>query len=79
MSWPMPREEEWDAERATRVEAEWLAAWIQEQLYSGQQWVLEHGNRIPLRPGHVAVLFRKFTNAHVYLEAMHRRGYSVFN
>ncbi|MDH3771181.1 MAG: hypothetical protein OET79_09395, partial [Nitrospirota bacterium] len=60
-------------ERATGVEAEWLAAWIQEQLHSGQQWVLEHGNRIPLRPGHVAVLFRKFTNAHVYLEAMHRR------
>jgi len=67
-------EEEWDTERATRVEAEWLAAWIQEQLHSGQQWVLEHGNRIPLRPGHVAVLFRKFTNAHVYLEAMHRRN-----
>jgi ATP-dependent helicase/nuclease subunit A len=66
-------EEEWDAERATRVEAEWLAAWIQDQLHSGQQWGLEHGNRIPLRPGHVAVLFRKFTNAHVYLEAMHRR------
>jgi ATP-dependent helicase/nuclease subunit A len=65
--------EEWDAERATRVEAEWLAGWIQEQLHSGQQWVLEHGNRTPLRPGHVAVLFRKFTNAHVYLEAMHRR------
>ena len=67
-------EEEWDAERATRVEAEWLAAWIQEQLSSGQQWVLENGSQIPLRPGHLAVLFRKFTNAHVYLEAMHRRG-----
>ena len=67
-------EEEWDAERATRVEAEWLAAWIQEQLSSGEQWVLDNGRRIPLRPGHMAVLFRKFTNAHVYLEAMHRRG-----
>ncbi len=67
-------EEEWDAERATRVEAEWLAIWIQNQLSSGKQWVLENGNRIPLRPGHVAVLFRKFTNAHIYLEAMHRRG-----
>lgn len=67
-------EDEWDAERATRVEAEWLAGWIQEQLASDQQWVLEKGNRIPLRPGHMAVLFRKFTNAHVYLEAMHRRG-----
>ena len=36
--------------------------------------MLENGIRIPLRPGHVAVLFRKFTNAHVYLEAMHRQG-----
>ena len=69
-------EDEWDAERATRVEAEWLATWIQEQLSSDQQWVLENGNRILLRPGHIAVLFRKFTNAHVYLEAMHRRGVS---
>jgi len=67
-------EEEWDAERATRVEAEWLAVWIQEQLSSGQQWVLGKGSRTSLRPGHVAVLFRKFTNAHVYLEAMQRRG-----
>ncbi|MEX2492974.1 MAG: UvrD-helicase domain-containing protein [Nitrospirales bacterium] len=67
-------EEEWDAERATRVEAEWLAVWILEQLSSGQQWVLEKGIRTSLRPGHVAVLFRKFTNAHVYLEAMQRRG-----
>lgn len=67
-------EEEWDAERATRAEAEWLATWLQDQLSSGEQWVLENGSRIPLRPGHVAVLFRKFTNAHVYLEAMHRLG-----
>ncbi len=67
-------EEEWDADRATRVEAEWLAAWLQEQLTSDTQWVSEGGIQSPLRPGHVAVLFRKFTNAHVYLEAMHRRG-----
>ncbi len=66
--------EEWDIEQATRVEAEWLASWIHMQLASGEQWVLEDGCRIPMRPGHVAVLFRKFTNAHVYLEAMHRRG-----
>ncbi len=68
------REDEWDAERATRVEAEWLATWLKDQLSSGEQWVLENGSRIPLRPGHVAVLVRKFTNAHVYLSAMHRLG-----
>lgn len=67
-------EEEWDAERATRIEAEWLAAWIHDQVNSGTQWVVENGIRIPLCPGHVAVLLRKFTNAHVYLEAMHRWG-----
>ncbi|MDH5775793.1 MAG: UvrD-helicase domain-containing protein, partial [Nitrospirota bacterium] len=67
-------EEEWDVERATRIEAEWMAGWIQERLSSGQEWVLEKGRRTALRPGHVAVLFRKFTNAHVYLEAMQRCG-----
>ncbi len=66
--------QEWDAEQAARMEAEWLANWIQDQLCPGAQWVLENGVRKPLCPGHIAVLFRKFTNAQVYLEAMHRQG-----
>jgi ATP-dependent helicase/nuclease subunit A len=32
MANPDGEEEEWDADRATRVEAEWLAGWIEEQL-----------------------------------------------
>jgi len=67
-------EDEWDANRATRVEAEWLAGWIEEQLRPGKHWVVEKGVRSPLRPGHIAVLFRKFTNAQVYLEALQRRS-----
>lgn len=65
-------EDEWDAERATRVEAEWLAGWIEEQLLPGKQWIMEKGVRTSLRPGHIAVLLRKFTNAQVYLEALQR-------
>ncbi len=69
-------DEEWDGEKATRVEAEWLAGWLQDQLQPGKEWVEEGGERKPLRPGHMAVLFRKFTNAQVYLEAMQRHGLS---
>lgn len=67
-------EEEWDADRATRVEAEWLAGWIEEQLRSGKHSIVEKGVRSPLCPGHIAVLFRKFTNAQVYLEAFQRHA-----
>ncbi len=67
-------EEEWDAERASRLEAEWLAGWLEQQLAGGRQHVIEHGAPVPLRPGHIAVLFRKFTNVHLYVEALHRRG-----
>lgn len=66
--------DEWDAERATRVEAEWLAGWIEEQLLPGSQWIMEKGVRTSLRPGHIAVLLRKFTNAQVYLEALQRHN-----
>ncbi len=60
-----PREEagEWDAERAARAEAEWLGDWIHEQLRGDG-----------MRPGHMAVLFRKLTNAQWYVEALRRRG-----
>ncbi len=67
-------EEEWDAERATRMEAEWLAGWIGEQLRHGTHSIVEKGVRSPLCPGHIAVLFRKFTNAQVYLEAFQRHA-----
>ena len=65
-------EDDWDADQATRVEAEWLAGWIEEQLRPGKHWIVEKGVRSPLRPGHIAVLFRKFTSAQVYLEALQR-------
>lgn len=67
-------EDEWDTERATRVEAEWLAGWIEEQLQSGCQWIVEKEGRTSLRPGHIAVLLRKFTNAQMYLEALKRHN-----
>ncbi|MDR4462260.1 MAG: UvrD-helicase domain-containing protein [Nitrospirales bacterium] len=67
-------EDEWDAERATRVEAEWLAEWIEEHLLPGRQWIIEKGVKVSLRPGHIAVLLRKFTNAQVYLEALQRHN-----
>ncbi len=68
------RKSEWDSEKATRVEAQWLARWIQGQLSHGQSGIMEDGVKRDLRPGHIAILFRNFTNAHVYFEALHREG-----
>ncbi len=65
---------EWNAETATYLEAQWLAQWIRDQLTQERNEVGEKGRAGRLRPGHFAVLFRKFTNAHVYLEALHRQG-----
>ena len=71
--------EEWDAERATRVEAEWLAGWIQEQLHSGQQWVLEHGNRTPVAAGTCGRVISKIYECPCVSGSDASAGYSVFN
>ncbi len=67
-----PEGEDFDAAAATRAEAEALAAWLQQELREGEALVDEQGRRGPLRPGHVALLFRKLTQAQHYLEALRR-------
>ncbi|HJU04184.1 MAG TPA: UvrD-helicase domain-containing protein [Nitrospiraceae bacterium] len=67
-------EEEFDAAAATRIEAEYLAAWIKEELLAGETLTESHGRCTPLRPGHIALLFRKLTQAQDYLEALRRHG-----
>lgn len=65
-------EEDHDAPAATRAEAEALARWLKQELADGEALVDEEGRRGPLRPGHVAILFRKLTQAQDYLEALRR-------
>ena len=56
--------EPFDSATATRAEGEVLGRWLKEDLL----------DRSAVRPGHVALLFRKLTQADTYLDAMRRYG-----
>jgi len=67
-------EEAFDAATATRVEAEQLAAWLKDELMAGERLTDSRGSVRPIRPGDVALLFRKLTQAQEYLDALRRHG-----
>ncbi len=67
-------EEGLDADTARRIEAEQLAVWLKEELLAGQHLTDEKGRTTPLKPGHIALLFRKLTQAQDYLDALRRHG-----
>ncbi len=54
--------EAFDAAGATRAESEVLARWLTDEVL----------NRPSMKPGHVALLFRKLTQAEAYLDALRR-------
>ena len=65
-------DEEFDVQAATRAEAEALARWLKEELLP-ETTVTDRDRRDgPLRPGHIALIFRKLTQAQVYLDALRR-------
>ncbi|BFU89642.1 MAG: ATP-dependent DNA helicase [Nitrospira sp.] len=59
---PDGEEETFDAAGATRAESEVLARWLTDEIL----------NRPSMKPGHVALLFRKLTQADAYLDALRR-------
>ena len=59
---PDGEEETFDAAGATRAESEVLARWLNDEVLS----------RPSVKPGHVALLFRKLTQADTYLDALRR-------
>lgn len=59
---PASEEDLFDAAGATRAESEVLARWLTEEVLS----------RPTIKPGHVALLFRKLTQADAYLDALRR-------
>jgi ATP-dependent helicase/nuclease subunit A len=60
----VPREPDvsFDAAEATRAESEMVARWLAEEVL----------NSSSIKPGHVALLFRKLTQADAYLDALRR-------
>ncbi len=66
--------EEFDSAAATRMEAETLARWIKEELLPVETLTDANGKVTPMKPGHLALLFRKLTQAQDYLDALRRHG-----
>jgi ATP-dependent helicase/nuclease subunit A len=65
-------DEEFDVQAATRAEAEALARWLKEELLAGTKVTDRDRREGPLQPGHVALIFRKLTQAQIYLDALRR-------
>ena len=65
-------DEEFDVQAATRAEAEALARWLKEELLPGARVTDRERHDGPLQPGHIALIFRKLTQAQVYLDALRR-------
>jgi ATP-dependent helicase/nuclease subunit A len=69
---PGEEDEEFDVQAATRAEAEALARWLKEELLPGATITDRDRREGPLQPGHIALIFRKLTQAQVYLDALRR-------
>ena len=69
---PGEDDEEFDVQAATRAEAEALARWLREELLAGTTVTDRDQREGPLQPGHIAIIFRKLTQAQVYLDALRR-------
>ena len=69
---PGEGEEEFDVQTATRAEAEALARWLKEELFVGTIVTDRDRREGPLQPGHIALIFRKLTQAQIYLDALRR-------
>ncbi|MGH7208193.1 MAG: UvrD-helicase domain-containing protein, partial [Nitrospiraceae bacterium] len=69
---PGEDDEDFDVQAATRAEAEALARWLKEELLAGTTVTDRDRRQGPLHPGHIALIFRKLTQAQVYLDALRR-------
>ncbi|HEY3304421.1 MAG TPA: UvrD-helicase domain-containing protein [Candidatus Binatia bacterium] len=63
-----------DTELARRLEAESLARWLDEEVLGKAEIADRDGKRRLVQPRDVAILFRKLTDVHHYLEPLRRRS-----
>ena len=61
-----------NAEKARRLEAESLAAWLKDKVLDTATLLTPQGERARARPKDIAILFRKLTDIHDYLEPLRR-------
>jgi len=62
------------AEKARRLEAEGLAAWLKAEILERAVMINSAGAEVRAQPKDVAILFRKLTDIQDYLEPLRRRG-----
>ena len=63
-----------NTESARRLEAESLARWLEEEVLGKTEILDEEGTTVLVQAKHVAILLRKLTDVHHYLEPLRRRG-----
>ncbi|HSF57931.1 MAG TPA: UvrD-helicase domain-containing protein, partial [Candidatus Binatia bacterium] len=62
------------AEKARRIEGESLARWLKDEILETTAIVNSRGEQVRAEPKDVAILFRKLTDIHDYLEPFRRNG-----
>jgi ATP-dependent helicase/nuclease subunit A len=62
------------ADIARRMEAESLARWLDEEVIEKATFIDRDGKRALVQPRDIALLLRKLTDVHLYLEPLRRRG-----
>ncbi|MDP6560257.1 MAG: 3'-5' exonuclease, partial [Candidatus Binatia bacterium] len=70
----VPEEGEINAEIACQMEAESLARWLAEEVLDRAEILDREGRPVVVRAKDVAILLRKLTDLHHYLEPLRRRG-----
>lgn len=63
-----------NAEQARRLEAESLARWLEEEVLHRAEVIDREGRRVLATAKDVAILLRKLTDVHLYLEPLRQRG-----
>ncbi len=70
----IPPEQEISAEQGRRFEAESLAAWLKDEVLDKVSILSAKGAPVRAQSKDVAILFRKLTDIHDYLEPLRRHG-----
>jgi ATP-dependent helicase/nuclease subunit A len=67
-------DEDMNAERARRIEGESLARWLKDEIIERAAILNSSGEQLRAQPKDIAILFRKLTDIHDYLEPFRRNG-----
>ena len=66
--------EQMSAEKARRIEGESLARWLQDEILGRADILNSSGEQVPAQPKDIAILFRRLTDIHDYLEPFRRNN-----